>query len=233
MHHRTPDTVEGLGKQGFYAFRLNEAILDTDKLVQMGFKFFNNTDMSDEVKSRFNNEYLTYKMKGSFILPRYPETDKKIIIFNVLGNPNPLKFIKEDLMNVLFGFGTPKNDIFFKMFRDKLQRFFEAGLTNEIGDKFLFFNKIKKSLNFKIIEYDDGPKILTMQHLKAGFTIWLTAVTGAVLVFLGEIVYFHCSMLALKRKQKSTIRIKVKKIKRKIKVKSKNKKVKNVKRKRM
>lgn len=152
--------------------------------------------------------FLDPDSKNTLLMPRFPGTDKKSVLFYHREKANLMKIMKNDLFKSPLGFATVRNSIFFRMFKINLQRLFEAGITNIFNIEQV---RIELVGNYKVTEANDEPKVLTMQDLKAGFIIWLVAVSGAILVFFGEIVFFHCSLFINKARLK--FKSKIEKIK--------------------
>lgn len=95
-----------------------------------------------------------------------------------------LKRLIEERMSIeMFGMMFPKNHKFHKVFDEKFQELFEAGII----DLFLFkFSKKQSDPKRYSHHHSNGSKVLTMEHLKAGFVIWLASLTLTLLAFMCE-----------------------------------------------
>lgn len=74
------------------------------------------------------------------------------------------------------------NDFLVELFDEKIQQLLQGGIIDYLdrGNKENCETKRYKHLNY------DEPKVLTMEHLKAGFVVWLVAVLLATFAFIGE-----------------------------------------------
>lgn len=104
-----------------------------------------------------------------------------------------VKFIEDDLNFEFIAFASMHNSIYFKPFRDAVERLFEAGITN-------FFPA--KSVSEFILNYidifnreDHDNIVLTLEHLEAGLWLWLGCVTASVIVFIGEMTVSYLTFV--------------------------------------
>lgn len=74
------------------------------------------------------------------------------------------------------------NHKFFETFEKKTQQLFAAGIIDHYAADY------NDNLNPKQYEhlYRDGPQILTLAHLEAGFVIWIVSICIAISVFICE-----------------------------------------------
>lgn len=66
----------------------------------------------------------------------------------------------------------------------KAVQFVESGLNQKFMDKYRYVKKFAEEV---------GPKVLTVEHLSAGFLVWLTCIFTAILAFLIEKLYWRIS----------------------------------------
>lgn len=115
-----------------------------------------------------------------------------------LSNGEILKrLLKKPFMPTYCGMETPRNSKFFEILELKYLQLTTGGIINyhiDYHKKFLDPNYYKKPKSFKK-EYlhstyskmfPEGPKVLTMTHLEAGFVIWLGSLFVSFTVFLIE-----------------------------------------------
>lgn len=121
------------------------------------------------------------------ILPRYPGTKDKSMTFRSYYRRSPVKFLSDDLILISSGVSAPANHPEYILFRDNIQRLFEAGLTNELSG-----TKYGKSDHFQMMFqiYDKQMNLapLNLKMLEAGFVIWLVSVGISMLAFLYEMM---------------------------------------------
>lgn len=88
------------------------------------------------------------------------------------------KMLEEKLLSNHVGFSFSKNSLMFDAVNKKIVRLVESGLAALYVNKLTYKSKI---------EDDEGPKVLTIGQLSAGFEIWLTCLFIALLCFITEI----------------------------------------------
>lgn len=74
------------------------------------------------------------------------------------------------------------NDFLVEVFDEKSQQLFEGGFLEH------FDRENRENINlkrYKHLNYDE-PKVLTMEHLKAGFVVWLVTIPLAIISFIVE-----------------------------------------------
>lgn len=107
------------------------------------------------------------------------------------------RILKESLITEFCGMMIPRNHKLYNVLDHKTKQMFEAGIINHYIDffkKFLDpnFYKSLRRVTPKYLEvphvklYKEGPQILTLEHLEAGFVIWLAALSIAVGVYALE-----------------------------------------------
>lgn len=65
----------------------------------------------------------------------------------------------------------------------KLQQLFVGGLIEYYNAEYKELINIKR---YKHLQDSTGPKVLTMEHLSAGFIVWLVSVVLAIIIFVTE-----------------------------------------------
>lgn len=80
------------------------------------------------------------------------------------------------------GMQFPRNHRLYDIIDRKTRQLFTGGITNFYAEEFF------KVLNADRYEhlYREGPKVLTMKHLEAGFVTWLVTICFATFVFFCE-----------------------------------------------
>lgn len=106
------------------------------------------------------------------------EDQLEYIFENVL---EPLNFsiLQEKVVPVFIGYLQLKDCFIFETLDRKVVQLVESGLAQVLVDK---YHVIKKPAG-KI-----GPKVLTFDHLDAGFFVWLACVAVVILVFIVEVI---------------------------------------------
>lgn len=92
----------------------------------------------------------------------------------------PYSVLKETVITDYISFVLHKNSFMFEPMTRKVHQFTEHGLAQNMTNT---YRNIKKYWD------DVGPKVLTLEHLGAGFLVWLAFVTFAIVVFLCEVLY--------------------------------------------
>jgi hypothetical protein len=104
------------------------------------------------------------------------------------------------------GMKFPHNHELYEVFNTKIQELVSAGLVDHYEEEFSkYLNpKLYKHLNL------DGPKVLTMKHLEAGFVIWMIPLFFAMITFccewfvrLKEYLLFNFILLSLYKLKRS------------------------------
>lgn len=96
-----------------------------------------------------------------------------------------LKVLEEALRSSYCGMRFKRFSPFFKDLNEQIMRMFETGIIqyNE--------RRSKKSNDFKNVNEDIGPQVLTMDHLGIGFIFWLVPLAVGVILFLIEVLIPH------------------------------------------
>jgi len=106
-----------------------------------------------------------------FIIDRSGFTDYKVLEESFLSTHEGIVLV----------FGHPLNEAI----NDKISALLESGIMNRW---------IKQAYSTAKIGGDpeDGPQVLTLDHLFIGFAIWLVALTFTIVVFFIEVVNNYC-----------------------------------------
>lgn len=97
-----------------------------------------------------------------------------------LNHHPPWSLLKEKIISDFKGFWLRKNSFMYQPMNRKVVQFFESGIASHEVSKYRYIKKF---------EDDSGPKVLTLEHLDAGFYIWLVCIAAATLVFILELCF--------------------------------------------
>lgn len=92
------------------------------------------------------------------------------------------RILKNRLLLEMCGIQFPINHRLFDVFNRKFQQLFSSGIINRYIEGYFDFQKQKRFAHL----YPEGPEVLTMKHLEAGFFVWLCSIFLAVFVFAVE-----------------------------------------------
>lgn len=192
MRKASPDTIEGLIKEGYESCVLKDHPMETI-IPASGIKVFYESE-----RKGFNCDSRAVTA-GKFVsfMARIPLTTyKQHVEFKTrdMGHDDtPIKFIKENIHKATKGIMVVKNEIYWKPIHDAIQRLFEAGIT-----KMLPYNKFGIITLFRHFDvYDKNelePTVLTLEILDAGFYVWLVSLAISMLVFFGEFIVHRIQM---------------------------------------
>lgn len=197
----SPDYIDDLGKDGYYInemldFEGSQNYLDKiNNLFEKGFILNRNIES-------FNNP----TGKIAMIYPRYPLTDYKEMTFIYWNWTHfPMKFTKDNIYETKWAFSTNINNICFKLFRDEVEKLFEAGIANVYEGLQMMKTVSLKNLFSDLEIYNDKIEltVLSLTHLKAGFIIWLVSIVIATLGFIGEHVHYRLWSCKKRKKGKT------------------------------
>lgn len=104
------------------------------------------------------------------------------------------RVMKERVDVEISGLIMPKNHKFYDLFNAKIQQLFEGGIISYFNEVWTKCLDPKRYAHF----YNNEPQVLTMDHLEAGFVIWLVSLFGAVAVFLVEWLFRYKDYLTAK-----------------------------------
>lgn len=110
------------------------------------------------------------------------------------------RIMKERLFSDILGLMFDASSFFFEVFNKEINYFVETGIIDH-----LFYRPYKDRTDIKRYEHlqPSGAVVLTMEHLEAGFVIWLFCVIFAIGVFFLELTKRHIDKF-LQRKTLST-----------------------------
>lgn len=91
----------------------------------------------------------------------------------------PFSILEQKIITDMNGFSQSQFNFMFELMNRKAVQFLESGLAQHLVDRY----RIKRRPTS-----DDGPKILTLEHLNAGFYIFLACIAFAIFVFIIEII---------------------------------------------
>lgn len=92
------------------------------------------------------------------------------------------QFIEDRIALQMFGMSFSKNHKFYETFDRKLQEIFEAGVVGRHIRTHEDYANTKRYAHL----YQRGPKVLTLEHLEAGFVICLVPLSFAIIAFIFE-----------------------------------------------
>lgn len=171
-----------------------------NKIIELGFEiiFFDNQRDLTYAK----NSWLRHK--GTFLNRRISGSETKSMEFDVKYFELPVKLTKDDFYTFKYGFSMKKNHKFYKIFKNSIQKLFEAGITNKFNTRKTVLDKQMNiedpNSQWKLHDKVKELSPLSLIDLKSGFVIWFIAVIIATLVFLGEIITYHFKILIQKRR---------------------------------
>lgn len=105
------------------------------------------------------------------------DSDKLREMTNGLQESPPWSLLKEKIISDYRGFWLDRNSFMYDPMNRLVERLVESGTAQHIVNQ---YNHIKKFAE------DSGPKVLTLEHLKAGFCVWLVCSSVAMIGFLCE-----------------------------------------------
>lgn len=92
---------------------------------------------------------------------------------------------------------SPQFHKFFGVFDEKLQQLLTGGIINfRLNETWLKQDDKKKYAH--LYAHLEGPQVLTLENLEAGFCVWLVSLSFAVIVFLIEWIVKLCQMFFAK-----------------------------------
>lgn len=96
----------------------------------------------------------------------------------VQANP-PFSVLQEKVITDYYGIMIHTNSFMFAPTNKKVVQFVESGMAQFLVDKYRYINKFTD---------DEGPQVLTLDHLDAGFYVWLVCVVFSIFAFIVEII---------------------------------------------
>lgn len=134
-------------------------------------------------------ELLSDNSNSGFIV----DSDQLIGIRYALGRTPRFSQLKERVFAEYIGFAVEDNSFLFHATNKIVVRFVESGLAQGLVDRNRRIHDVKK------YEDDKGPKVLTLEHLGAGFCVWLACIAVAFIAFIIEICFKKISTVVLVR----------------------------------
>lgn len=101
----------------------------------------------------------------------------------------PYSVLNEKVISDYVGFAMKANNFVFAPMNRKVAQFIESGLARIIVDKYL--------CNKRFADVS-GPKVLSLEHLNAGFMVWIALVIVSICAFICEVCWKHISKLKSK-----------------------------------
>lgn len=92
------------------------------------------------------------------------------------------RILKQRLAHDASGMLFPRNHKLFDIFNRKIQQLLTGGIINHFTDEWFKYLDAKRYAHL----YPEGPKVLTMKHLEAGFVLWLVSISFAIMAFSCE-----------------------------------------------
>lgn len=98
------------------------------------------------------------------------------------------RVLKERFCLDVSGIRFPMNHKLFEVFDTKIQQLLANGLVEHfVSESYEALNpKYELYLRHKTLNEPENPKVLTLEHLEAGFVIWLLSICFAVFAFAVE-----------------------------------------------
>lgn len=228
---KTPDKIEEIGAQNYYlklfgpvgekVFQYHDYNRKAIKGKKLGFMVItNDTDYCGE-------SIFCLPPNLAFKSARIPESDKRSMTFRLIfreENTNkithrsfPLKQSQNDFWSEEMGYYSIINNIYFKVLRDNLEKFFETGITHKLIKDIVDRTFMEDFLAY-YEPYDDKKEVVPLSYsmMEAFFVIWLVAVLIATIVFIFEIIHHKLmkqkdKLMRMKRTKKRKIKINIKK----------------------
>lgn len=106
-----------------------------------------------------------------------------MLIYAGLSRGHIIRRLIPDRIGVqMWGLSLQKNHKFFDILDRKCQNLFEAGIIDRLLRNLTEKGDPKRYAHL----YKNGPKVLTLEHLEAGFIIWLTSLSFTLIAFISE-----------------------------------------------
>lgn len=93
------------------------------------------------------------------------------------GGYSPFAVLKEKILTDYMGFAVDKHTVVYGAINQLAVRLVESGVSQVMVDQY----------RVRTTNADGGPKVLTLEHLGAGFYIWLASVAIATFIFVLEL----------------------------------------------
>lgn len=92
----------------------------------------------------------------------------------------PYVQLKEKIISDYMGLALYKNSFMYELMNRKVVQFMESGLAQSLVNSYRY---IKKTAD------KNEPNVLTLQHLQAGFYVWLACIVVSLIVFMLEMCF--------------------------------------------
>lgn len=96
------------------------------------------------------------------------------------------RILNEHLFSISLGLGMIRNNIYFNIIDKKIQQLLTGGLIGFYVDKYHIWEKPKMYERYRHLFEHDGPKVLSLTDLEAGFVIWLVVLSFSLVAFILE-----------------------------------------------
>lgn len=124
----------------------------------------------------FENIYNSH-FKGVIHLP---SSDLARLVFESRGKLLP-RIIKYNLEKIVKGLAFPRNHRFFEVFNKRVKQMIAGGIVDQLSDEFKDLTGKKK-----ITSNLEAAEPMTLEHLQAGFVVWLISLIFPIAVFIIE-----------------------------------------------
>lgn len=122
------------------------------------------------------------KFKGGIV---YPGNAKYYGLLKTLGRLRE-RYLDQPSWIDPYSLAFPRNHKFYEAFDEKIHQLWTYGLIERYLSAYQKFGDKKFYKKFRHLYLTDGPQVLTMKHLEAGFVICLIAVAFSLLAFAME-----------------------------------------------
>lgn len=150
--------------------------LQLSKFLRAQYATLYNSSVRDlQSMYKIMTELLTDGSNRGVLFDRFQFTLFKQI---VQANP-PFSVLQEKVITDYYGIMIHTNSFMFAPTNKKVVQFVESGMAQFLVDKYRYINKFTD---------DEGPQVLTLDHLDAGFYVWLVCVVFSIFAFIVEII---------------------------------------------
>jgi hypothetical protein len=127
-----------------------------------------------------NESVYDHQFKGVF---HFLSNNLKLLIANSSGKILK-RIIKEDILDTPKTLVFPRNHRFFEAFNQKIERIVPSGIIVDHFNDDIYRNLINPK-QFKHL-YLDQETPMALEHLEAGFVVWLVSLVFPIIAFIGE-----------------------------------------------
>lgn len=96
------------------------------------------------------------------------------------------RYLNHQLWIEAYNLMFPRNHKFYEAFDEKFQQLWTSGIIEFYSTDYKKFSSKKYYKKFRHLYVTDGPQVLTLKHLEAGFVICLVAIFFAFIAFVIE-----------------------------------------------